>query len=298
MRTYFLSVSAACVMASALVSPGSAQEQGKPVDAEMDIAARIVEYAGKNGINRIGVLEFLPEGGVSRNEAALVSEQVSVNVGGVQKTALTDLMRLQAAMEYARSSGDGPDPAKVLKDAMSVEAVVTGRVFRYGTKYRVFSKLTDSRTGQELFTAEAEGGRGRNPAAQTPGAEFPGFAGPYTWQEPAASPAVDLRDSVSDSGPALCAERKAGIAELNAKLVEHKARYWAAKMREPYFGVSALGKNPGIEIGDPATREKFYELLAAYYAAAAGPDTEPGRSEEVKKLLDDEIRFLTECGFR
>ena len=298
MRTYFFSVSAACLMVSALVSPGGAQQQGKPADAEMDIAARIVEYAGKNRINRIGVLEFIAEGGASRNEAALVSEQVSVNIGGVQKTALTDLLRLQAAMEYARSPADGADPALALKDAMSVEAVVTGRVFKHGSKYRVLAKLTDSRTGQLLFTAEAEGGRGRNPAVQPPGAEFPGFSGPYTWQEQAASPAADLRDALSDPGPGACAERKAGIAEQNAKLVGRKARYWADKMKEPYFGVSALGKNPGIEIGDPVTREKFYELLAVYYTTTAAPGEEPGQFEEVKKLLDDETRFLTECGFR
>lgn len=269
-------------------------------DAYEEISGEMLRYAGNSGINKIAVMNFFPAEGVEQREAVSASEGISEKLAGGKTAAQAGGARLEEVLEgvkLASRSPDRADGARALRDIFSAEAAVTGEVSAAGGKLKILARLNDLRTGRVLYTAQAEGRRLPR-AVPPPGVELPGFPGPYPWWESAAPKPADLRDSVSDSAKRSCPDRRARLAELNSKLVDSKARYWAGKISGPYFSAGAIGRNPGIEIGDPVVRAKFYELLAAYFAEDRPAGLAPGERAEILDLLDDETRFFTECGFK
>ncbi|HBE89092.1 MAG TPA: hypothetical protein DDW67_08145 [Elusimicrobia bacterium] len=111
---------------------------------------------------------------------------------------------------------------------------------------------------------------------------------------PGAFPA-DLRDAPSSREGALsCSDRKLRLTRLNTELVDDKAGYWAARMREPGFSVAGLTRNPGSEITDPETKVRFYKLLTNYHREG-GPSPDPARLPALMELLKEEKSVADEC---
>jgi hypothetical protein len=186
---------------------------------------------------------------------------------------------------------------------------VTGTVFAAGTKLKVVPRLIAINTGRVVAAAEAEIAR-----------EWPGFdvfAGLDSGERAALSPDLALpdmlpgfsdramtmaraennfRDSVLDPETVSCAERKLRLNKTNSELVDAKARHWAVSMKEPGFSARNLTRNPGSEIGDPATKALFYKLLAGYYSAETLPTQDQGRLADVKELIATEKVVSNECG--
>lgn len=266
-------------------------EAGEASSDVKDAAAAIVNFAKANEINKISVLGFAGKGGVEKSETDYVSEKIGAYLAGHEKPALIERALLEKVLKEARLSssagGDG-DKAKALREIFSIDAVVTGTVFAAGEKLKVLTRLIDVKTGRVLLAAQFELKRERDQFPEVPdiGLDWDGGEWPL--------PPLDLRDAVSEPGRASCAERKRRLAGLNSELVDAKALYWAAKMKEPGFSVRGLSRNPGTEIADPEVKARFYKLLGAYYRSESAPPG-PDKLSALLALIEDETRVYNEC---
>lgn len=270
-----------------------------------DLTRGIIKYAQANNINKIAVLDFTAKGGAEKNEAEYVSEKMGTCLAGNEKPALIERALLEKVLKEAKlsSAANGPrDNAKMLQNILSIDAVITGTVFSAGDTLKVLARLIDINTGRVLF-AEEMGTEREWPVFQETTSfsmEIPGASdsdSPPDWRTAALQPAApDFRDSVSDSKDNSCSGRKLSLTKLNSELVDTKARYWAAKMKEPGFNRRSLSRNPGSEIGDPETKARFYKLLATYYKAEAAMLPDPDKLSGVTDLMEMETRVSNECG--
>ncbi len=251
------------------------------------VSARIVNFAIANDINRISVLTFSEKGGAEKDEAAYISERISACLAGREKPVLIE----QALLEKILKGAGGRRPGRP-NDIFPVDAVVAGTVFAAGPKLKVLTRLIDIRTGRVLLADQSESERERAQFPEVPDIEleWDGTAWPL--------PPSDFRDAVSDPGQGSCAGRKMRLTGLNSELVETKARYWAAKMKEPGFTVRGLSRNPGTEITDPEVKARFYKLLGAYYRSEYEEPPDPARLTAVLDLIAEEAKVYNECGSR
>jgi len=81
------------------------------------------------------------------------------------------------------------------------------------------------------------------------------------------------------------------------ELVDAKALYWAAKMKEPGFNMRSLSRNPGTEIADPEVKAKFYRLLGTYYNLETTAPPAPDKIAALTDLIEEEARFHNECSY-
>lgn len=258
-------------------------------------AGEIILFSRANGIDRISVLGFTPKTGVDRSEADYISEKTGACLAGREKPALIERALLEKVLKESRlsaSAGGEAGREKERSDIFLVDAVVTGTVFAAGKKLKVLTRLIEVRTGRVLLAVQTEAEREWSQYLESP--ELLTEWDPADW----ALPPLDLRDAVLDEGKARCAERKMLLGKLNAGLVDAKARYWAAKMKEPDFSIRGLTRNPGTEITDPETKARFYKLLGGYYRdPAAGPPAAEALPA-LNGLLEEESKVYNECGYR
>lgn len=260
-----------------------------------DVAQKIADFAKANGINKISVLAYMPKDGVDGNETDYISETMASYLAGHKKPALIERALLEKVLKEARlSSAAGPaaDKPQLFGDILLVDAVVTGTVFAAGERLKILTRLIDLNTGRVLLSARAETGRELD--------QFPGLSGTeFQWNSNSWTlPPADFRDAVSDSARNSCAARKQRLDRMNTELVDAKALYWAAKMKEPGFSVRGLTRNPGTEITDPETKARFYKLLGAYYRSGSSAPPGPGKLPGLLKFMEEETRVYSDCGSR
>lgn len=294
-------ITAALAIACALAFSTAARAGGYG-----SISARIASSALENSLKKIAVLDFAARGGVEKSETEYVAEKMGVQLAGSRTVTLIERSLLEKVMKEAglsSAAGGDADRLELLKNMLSVDAVVTGVVFADGEKLKVFVRLIEIKTGRVLLAAEGEAGRlppdlsggGNFGDMQPPAVPFPELPAGWNDPGPAASRAA-FRDAVSDSEDRSCSGRRRRLGRLNAELVDAKARYWAARMKAPGFSMRALTKNPGSEIGDPEVKARFYKLLASYYKAGAAAYLDQGKTGEVTDLIKMETDVSDQCG--
>ena len=258
-------------------------------------AAEVVAFAEANDINKITVLGFAGKEGVQKSETDYISERTAACLAGHKKPALIDRAVLAKALKGTRlssSAGAAGEKAKMIKVLFSLDAVVTGTVFAAGHKLKVLAKLVDINSGRVLLAEQSESEREWAQFPEVPGLEL-------EWDDPEwPLPPPDLRDAVSGPGQGSCADRKMRLTGLNSELVEAKALYWAAKMKEPGFSVRGLSRNPGTEIADPEVKARFYRLLESYFRADYTGPPDPDKIASVLDLIAEEKLVYDECGHR
>jgi hypothetical protein len=258
-------------------------------------AEEIIRYAKTNDVDRISVLGFTAKSGVDRSEADYISEKTGACLAGHQKPALIERALLEKVLKESRlssSAGAGAGGARPSPDIFMVDAVVTGTVFSAGNKLRIITRLIDVKTGRVLLATRSEADREWAQYLESP--ELLTDWDPAAW----SLPPLDLRDAVVDKDRERCPERKLRLTQLNAELVDAKARHWAEKMKAPGFTIRGLTRNPGTEITDPGTKAKFYELLGGYYKQQAPAPPAEKDLPALKDLLEEESRVYNECGYR
>ncbi|HBA62094.1 MAG TPA: hypothetical protein DCZ92_15015 [Elusimicrobia bacterium] len=260
-----------------------------------EVAAKIARFSAANGINRISVLGFTPKGGTEANETDYISEKLGAYLAGHKKPALIERALLEKVLKEARLSSAGNGESEMttaLRDIFHVDAVVTGTVFAAGTRLKVLTRLIDVKTGRVLLAAQSEEDR--------EWAQFPELPAMDADWDAAAWPAppTDLRDAISNSSGASCSGRKLRLTRLNSELVDDKARYWAAKMKEPGFSLRTLTRNPGTEITDPEVKARFYKLLGEYYRSDNPAPAGAAEGSALRNLLEEETQVHNECGYR
>ena len=281
-----------------LVFGGTALLMAGAGEADSDckgFAAEVVAFAKANDINKISVLGFAGKDGVQKSETDYISERTAACLAGHKKPALIDRALLAKALKGTRlSSSAGPDgdKARMIKQIFSIDAVVTGTVFAAGHKLKVLAKLVDVNSGRVLLAEQSESEREWAQFPEVPDLEL-------EWDDKAwPLPPLDLKDAVSEPGQGSCADRKMRLTGLNSELVEAKALYWAAKMKEPGFSIRGLSRNPGTEIADPELKARFYKLLNSYFRADYTGPPDPDRTTKVLDLLAEEKLVYDECGHR
>lgn len=258
-------------------------------------AAEVLSFSKANDINKITVLGFTGRDGVQKSETDYISERTAACLAGHKKPALIDRALLAKALKGTRlSSSAGPDgdKARMIKAIFSIDAVVTGTVFAAGHKLKVLAKLVDVNSGRVLLAEESESEREWARFPEVPGLEL-------EWDDTEwPLPPPDLRDAISEPGQGSCADRKMRLTGLNSELVEAKALYWAARMKEPGFSVRGLSRNPGTEIADPEVKARFYKLLESYFRADYTGPPDPDKTASVLDLIAEEKLVRDECSHR
>ncbi|MDD5209258.1 MAG: CsgG/HfaB family protein [Elusimicrobiales bacterium] len=294
MKTVFKTrISAALALVCALSFPAAGAE------AYRSLSLRIAKCAAENSMKKIAVLDFAAKGGAERSETSYVAEKMGVQLAGSKAVSLIERALLEKVLKEAglsAAAGGSGDNTEVLKNVLSVDAVVTGVVFADGETLRVFARLIDIKTGRVLLAAEAAAGRLSPPL---PGGRLMNHDQPAEGGFPGSSvPRTSFRDALSDFENGSCAGKKSLVIRLNSELVDAKARFWAMKMGAPGFSRQSLTGNPGSEIKDPEVKTRFYRLLAAYYKDSSAARLAPEERSEVADLLKLETRISEECGFR
>lgn len=149
------------------------------------------------------------------------------------------------------------------------QAILSGGIFAEGEGRVLVLKLEDARTGRTLLAAQAR-------------------------LDPAPAIPADLRDAPGAPVPP-CEARAARLQEAEAAAVELKARYWAARLRDPAFSADGSEPLPGTEFGDYAVRQRFYLLLNELYESDSPVSLTAGELERVLALREGEASFAAAC---
>jgi len=269
-----------------------------------ELSARILKCAEINMLKKIAVLEFSARGGAGKSDTEYAAEKIGLYLAGSKKTALIEralLARVLKETQLSSAAGGMGDNAEILKNILSLDAVVTGTVFPDGEKLIVLARVIELKTGRVILAAEAEAERlpsdlfdGSFAGMEPPDVPFPEL--PMDWNSEPAAAQASFRDAVADNKSQSCPDRRSLLTKLNAGLVDTKARYWAIKMKAPGFSMQNLKKNPGSEIGTPDVKARFYKLLAAYFKSGEAAPLEPEKISAVLDLMEMEKRISDECG--
>ncbi|MDA8243323.1 MAG: hypothetical protein M0025_04295 [Elusimicrobia bacterium] len=290
--TFFLS--AALAASAAALLPDAVRAGG----GCSSLAGELGDAAADSGMKRIAVLGFAAKAGAGGEEGDFISERIAAELARRGEPALIERSQLAAVLKEARSSAETPGD---LDGIFSVDGVVTGSVFASGDKLKVLAKLINVRTGQVMAAGMAEEDRDWPRLPEAPLEDLAWDPLPWPASMPGlkdAPAAPAFRDAPASFTSTSCEARKKKLRELNSKLTDEKARYWAAKMREPGFSIGKLTRNPGSEIADPADRARFYGLLGSYFRQEAPPEPSPHLQPELKALLAEEAAVYDECGSR
>ncbi len=105
------------------------------------------------------------------------------------------------------------------------------------------------------------------------------------------APALAWRDSLNDGADA-CVERE---NRLERDLLDYKARFWVAKLKDPTFSAASITRNPGSEIRDPGLRAEFYERLRRLYYSGEAAPLSPQERAALANGLDDLRALARAC---
>lgn len=188
-----------------------------------------------------------------------------------------DAARRRLCGELFKQPGLGVMDAAVLEQLnergrLWAQLLVKGEVYGAGAGAMLVLKTYDLRSGRPLSTVQLE----------------------LREESPGRVP-EDLRDAPGDPARSACARAAEEVRGANAALVELKARYWAAKVREPGFSYTRLSSRPGSELKDYATFQKFYQLFNAYYDQAGPVTLTAAERTKVGALLRQEEGLKAGC---
>lgn len=255
-----------------------------PADEYGRFAAELTLAAKAQGMSRLAMDEFSMHGGTMESGAKYAQERLSAELFKTAELELTDVAALEAG-----SGGQGTSWLAKTPKKNRPQGLIKGAVFKIETGMSVMIKLIDLETGRLVDFREM---KTEDRFAEAPKAPaFDMAIAPDMNSFPA-----DFRDALADTKGPGCEASFRKLRSINEAAVDLKARYWAEKMREPGFSYSSLSRNPGSELKDYQTKEKFYALLSKYYEAgepAAVPEAQRGRLEA---FMAKENQVINDCG--
>lgn len=232
------------------------------------LLAGLTVQAGEYGRLAAGIARASGEQGFTRVAVAPFTAQ---NEAGRQKAALAGRQLAEALFGIP---GLGVMDIAVLeklkqRGARWAQVLVTGETFPSAGGMIVVVKTSEFGTGRVLARMQIE-----------------------IKAEPAHP--GDLRDA--PGGAVSCHERLRDFQRAHPAEVDLRARYWAARVREPDFSYGSLTAMPGGELLDYDSMQKFYELFNAYYEGDAPVNLSIDETARLKELKDKEAAILRGCG--
>ena len=252
-------------------------------DEYMRLVAGLRAAAADSGVTRVSVDAFSAAAAPAAEEAAVASEKVLSGLAADKRLEVLDQSALEA------QAGGKPGWLRALPSKLRPQAIIKGTVYGEGKGFTVAARLVDAASGRVLAALET--------SRKARVSELPPVPD-MDWGAPVSLAAVadPFRDAPAD-GEFDCSGAFKDMDRLNARAVDLKARYWAAKMNEPGFSVGALTRNPGSEIRDPQTKQKFYELLSSYHERG-GAALDAGQARKLEQFMSREGKVIDRCGIK
>lgn len=253
-------------------------------DGIQDLAKSVVTAAAGRGVKRVAVVPFTGPRGMPSYSGSVVSERLVIQILARGDLDLVERRMLEKVLEEQRLGAFGimdPGTVKALGKVLGVDAILTGSVVDLKReRVEINARLIHAETAQVLAAATAKADRDweEKPAEDS-----------STW----VVPVPELPDDQPAMSGGACFAR---ADEIERGLIELKARYWAARLKDPNFSARMLTKNPGSEIKDLVTRRLFYSRLKECFDSAESQPLSILERAQLTRGLQ-EISVLTQvCG--
>lgn len=258
------------------------------------LAKTLGDAAARKAVKRVAVIPFAgPRGGTSFSGSVL-SERLVTRLLGRGGLEVVERPLLESVLKEQKLGLFGimePRTAQALGRVLGVDAILTGTAVELrGERVELNARLIHAETAQVLAAATA---RVPKDWEEPAGADSTSLVVAVPELPEAGGPGASWRDSLNDEAAEGCRERE---KRLEVALMDYKARFWAAKLKDPAFSPRRITRNPGSEIRDPELRARFYELMRRrYYSGDAEPLAPLERAALASGL--EELRALAEtCG--
>ncbi len=261
----------------------AAEASAAEAGADVQTLAKIVaSAASSHKVRRIAVVPFTAPRGSGSYDGAIVSERLVIQILARGELDVVERRLLEQVLEEQRLGVFGimdPGTVKALGKVLGVDAILTGTVVALkGDRVEVNARLVHTETAQVLAASSA---RMTKDWEDRPIMEDAAS----TWIVPA--PRLDDGGFSPRVAGTTCYSR---VDAVERRLLDFKARYWAAKLRDPSFSIRSLTRNPGSEIRDEETRADFFRKMREHYDAGTPALSETERAELGRGL--QEIKVL------
>lgn len=259
-----------------------------PAEASQDmqeLAKAMTSAAAARKIKRVAVVPFTGPRGASSYSGSVVSERMVSQILARGELDLVERRMLDKILEEQRLGVFGimdQDTVKTLGKVLGVDAILTGSIVELrNDRVEINARLIHTETAQVLAADTA-----RVPKDWE---DRPIGEDMSTW----IVPVPELNGDFFKSGGTTCLSR---VDEVERRLLDFKARYWAERLHDPSFTLRSLKRNPGSEIRDEDTRKQFFIMLRERYDAPARTPLLPSEQAALAKGLE-EIKVLSGlCG--
>jgi TolB-like protein len=245
-----------------------------------DMAKAMTLAASSRQVKRVAVVPFTAPRGSASFSGAIVSERLVIQILARGELDLVERRFLDKILEEQRLGVFGimdQDTVKTLGKVLGVDAILTGTIVELkGERVEVNARLIHAETAQVLAADTVRLAKDWEERAIGDDAS--------TW----IVPVPDLGDEPFKSG-ATC---QSSVDEVEKRILDFKARYWAERLKDPAFSMRSLKNNPGSEIKNADTKRRFFARLQERYDAAARTPLSPSEQAALAKGLQ-EIKVLS-----
>lgn len=246
-----------------------------------DMAKGMTAAASARKVKRVAVVPFTAPRGSASFSGAIVSERLVIQILARGELDLVERRFLDKILEEQRLGVFGimdQDTVKTLGKVLGVDAILTGTIVELkGDRVEINARLIHTETAQVLAADTVRVAKDWEERALGEDAS--------TW----IVPVPDLGDEPFKSGSSCMA----GIDEVEKRILDFKARYWAERLKDPSFSMRSLKNNPGSEIRNADTKRRFFMKLHERYDAAARTPLTPAEQAALAKGLQ-EIKVLSQ----
>jgi len=246
-----------------------------------DMAKAMTLAAAARNVKRVAVVPFTAPRGSASFSGAIVSERLVIQILARGELDLVERRFLDKILEEQRLGVFGimdQDTVKTLGKVLGVDAILTGTIVELkGERVEVNARLIHTETAQVLAADTVRVAKDWEERAIGDDAS--------TW----IVPVPDLGDDPFKSGAATC---QSSVDEVEKRILDFKARYWAERLKDPAFSMRSLKNNPGSEIKNADTKRRFFARLQERYDAAARTPLSPSEQAALAKGLQ-EIKVLS-----
>lgn len=254
-----------CLIAAAFSVLTAPAWAGDPYEG---LAAVMGEAARAGGVGRVAVLPFRAASGRDRDGGVALSERLIEQLVGTDGVTVVERTSLAAVLAEQRLGAAGvvdPRQAAAMGRILGADAVVTGTYLSLsGGRVEVHARLVDAATARVLGASTLRVRKEWQEELMPVGALWD-VEPPRVEDFPA--PLVRLVPDPFRDAPngASCAGWEAEADRLRGETLVLKARFWAARLRDPAFDARTVTRNPGSEIRSLELRQRFYSLVRAFY---------------------------------
>lgn len=272
MGVFRASVLAALLAASALASPARASEDIK------GMAKAVAAAAAARQVKRVAVVPFTAPRGAGSFSGAVVSERLVIQLLARGELDLVERRFLDKILEEQRLGVFGimdQDTVKALGKVLGVDAILTGTIVELkGERVEINARLIHAETAQVLAADTVSVAKDWEERALGEDAS--------TW----IVPVPELGDDPFKGGSSC----ETSVDEVERRIVDFKARYWAERLKDPAFTMRSLKRNPGSEIRNAEIKKQFFlKLQERYDSPARTPLTPPEQAALARGLQEIEV---------